>query len=153
MAAELGKLIDELSMRMRLFRAGQEDAAQMEDLCERDILLLELLSSRGRMAVSEIAAACSNVGESTISMNITKLWRNMKLVSKTINPDNQRVTFVEITQKGKELLKVIRQLRSERLAALFQAMTFADGEREILERVIARAIAYFDKHLGLRKNS
>jgi DNA-binding MarR family transcriptional regulator len=153
MPIELGKLVDELSMRMRLLRAAQENTSKTEDLSERDILLLELLNGRGRMAVSEISAAYPNVSESTISMNITKLWRNKKLVSKTINPDNQRVTFVELTEKGRELLKVIKQHRRERLAALFHAMEFADGEREVLERLTARAIAYFDKYLGLDKNS
>jgi DNA-binding MarR family transcriptional regulator len=152
MPAELGKLIDELGTRMRLLRAAQEGSSQNEDLSERDILLLELLSNRGKMAVSEISAAYPNVSESTISTNITKLWKNKKLVSKTINPENQRVTVVDLTDKGRELLRVIKQQRSERLATLFRAMEFADGEREMMERVIARAIAYFDTYFGMKKS-
>jgi DNA-binding MarR family transcriptional regulator len=149
MPVELGKLIDDLGLRMRLLRAAQEDSSRTEDLSERDILLLELLSNRGTMTVSEIAAACPHVSESTISTNITKLWRNRKLVTKTINPDNQRVTFVELTEKGRDLLRIIKQQRGERLAALFRAMEFSDGERDVMERVIARAITYFDEYFGL----
>ena len=152
MPVELGKLIDDLSMRMRLMRAAQEGTSQTEDLSERDILLLELLNSRGRMAVSEISAAYPNVSESTISTNITKLWKNRKLVSKTINPENQRMTFVDLTDKGKELLNVIKQQRGERLTMLFRAMEFSDEERAMMERVVARAIEFFDEYLGLTKS-
>jgi DNA-binding MarR family transcriptional regulator len=153
MPTELGKLIDDLGMRMRLLRASQEGQSHVEDLTERDVLLLELLNGRGRMTVSEIAASYPNVSESTISTNITKLWRNKKLVSKTINPDNQRVTFVELTEKGRELLNVIKQHRSERLATLFRAMKFEDGEREVFERIIARAVAFFDNSLRMNQNA
>jgi DNA-binding MarR family transcriptional regulator len=153
MPVELGKLIDDLSMRMRLMRAAQEGTSQTEDLSERDILLLELLNSRGKMAVSEISAAYPNVSESTISTNITKLWKNRKLVSKTINPDNQRMTFVDLTDKGRELLSVIKQQRGERMATMFRAMKFSDEERAMMERVVARAIEFFDDYLGLIKNS
>jgi DNA-binding MarR family transcriptional regulator len=151
MPVELGKLIDELGMRMRLLRATQENGAEMAELSERDILLLELLDGRGRMTVSEIMGACPHVCESTISTNITKLWRGKKLVSKNINPDNQRITFVELTDKGREVLRVVRQQRAERMAAMFRAMEFTDEERQMMERVTSRAITYFDEYLGLKK--
>jgi DNA-binding MarR family transcriptional regulator len=151
MPVELGKLIDDLGMRMRLMRAVQENGGEIAELSERDILLLELLDSRGRMTVSEIMAAYPHVSESTISTNITRLWRDRKLVYKAINPDNQRVTFVEITEKGKEMLKGVRQLRAERLAALFRGMNFTDEERQVMERLTSRAVEYFDEYLGLRK--
>ena len=153
MPVELGKLMDDLGMRLRLLRAAQEGASRTEDLSERDILLLELLNSRGKMAVSEISAAYSNVSESTISTNITKLWKNRKLVSKTINPENQRVTFVDLTDKGRELLSVIKRQRGERMTTMFRAMKFSDEERAMMERVVARAIDFFDEHLGLKKNT
>jgi len=151
MPQELGKLMDELGLRMRLLRASQENGAPMGELSERDILLLELLDGHGRMTVSEIAASYPHVSESTISTDITNLWREKKLVSKTINPDNQRVTFVEITDKGKELLTVIKQQRSERIATLFRAMGFSDEEREVMKRLTSRAIMYFDEYLGLTR--
>jgi DNA-binding MarR family transcriptional regulator len=148
---ELGKIIDELGFRMRLLRAGQEDQAHTGDITERDMLLLEMLNERGRMTVSEISASYSNASESTISTNITKLWRNKKLVSKTINPENQRVTFVELTEKGVELVKKIRQMRSERLATLFKAMEITEEESKVMERVMERAVRYFDNVFNLRQ--
>jgi DNA-binding MarR family transcriptional regulator len=150
MPQELGKLMDELGLRMRLLRASQENGAQIGELSERDILLLEMLDGHGRMTVSKIAAAYPHVSESTISTDITKLWREKGLVSKAINPDNQRVTFVEMTEKGREMLRVIKQQRSERIATLFRAMGFTDEEREVMKRLTARAITYFDEYLGLK---
>jgi DNA-binding MarR family transcriptional regulator len=147
MERELSKLMDELGLRMRLLRATQENGAGTADLSERDILLLELLDSHGRMTVSEIGACYPHVSESTISTNITKLWREKKLVSKSINPDNQRITFVDITDKGKEILKAIRQMRTERLVTLFRAMEFSDEERRVMERLTSRAIGFFDQYL------
>lgn len=151
MAQELGKLMDELGLRMRLLRASQENGAPTADLSERDILLLELLDSHGRMTVSEIGASYPHVSESTISTNITKLWREKKLVSKSINPDNQRITFVEITDNGKEILKLVRQMRTERLATLFRAMEFSQEEREVMVRLTARAITFFDRYLKQKR--
>jgi DNA-binding MarR family transcriptional regulator len=147
MERELSKLMDELGLRMRLLRATQENGAGTADLSERDILLLELLDSHGRMTVSEIGASYPHVSESTISTNITKLWREKKLVSKSINPDNQRITFVDITDKGREILKKVRQMRTERLATLFRAMEFSDEERQVMERLTSRAISFFDQYL------
>ena len=150
METELAKLLDELGLRMRLLKATQEAISEGEDLSERDILILELLNSRGQMTVSEVIAAYPQVSESTISTDITKLWRN-KLVSKTTNPDNQRITFVGMTQKGKETLDDIRKSRYQRLATLVLAMDFTPDEAQVMRRLTSRAISFFDEFLGLKK--
>jgi len=141
---ELAKIIDELGLRMRLLRAGQEADMKSEDLADRDVLILELLAERGKLTVSEISGLCAHVSESTISTNITKLWRK-KLVTKSINPQNQRVTFVELTAKGSETVEQFKAMRAQRLAALFTAMEFSQEERQVMERVFARAVEFFDK--------
>jgi DNA-binding MarR family transcriptional regulator len=147
---ELGKLFSELAFKMRLVRLAQENEAHTEDLTERDALILELLAERGRMTVSEIAQVCQNVSESTISTNITKLWRNRKFVSKTINPDNQRVTFVELTAKGRELMEKMADMRSRRMATFFEAMGISNEEQAVMERVFGRALDYLSSHAGPR---
>ena len=143
---ELGKLIEELGLRMRLLRASQEAGQKIEGLSDRDTLLLELLYDRGQMTVSQIAGLCPSVSESTISTNITKLWRQ-KLVTKNINPENQRVVFVELTPKGNEIISSFKKMRADRMATLFKAMGLSEEEREVLERVFARASAFFDNYL------
>ena len=151
MRPDLEKGIHEISLRMRLLRALQEESSRTEALSERDTMLLELLNERGRMTVSEIAAAYPDVSSSTVSTAITKLWRDRGLVSKTINPENQRVTVVELTEKGQIALELVKQQRGERFRTLFHAINVTDDEQEVLIRVLNRAIGFFDKHLGLNK--
>ncbi|RKY12396.1 MAG: hypothetical protein DRP52_04700, partial [Planctomycetota bacterium] len=44
--------------------------------------------------------------DSTISVNITKLWREKRMVSKTKDPENQRTTIVELTEAGKRAIEI-----------------------------------------------
>ena len=146
MGPDLEKAIQELSLRMRLIRAAQEETLPEHTLTERDILILELLNDRGPMAVSEIAKAYPNASDSTISTNITKLWRKMEMVSKTISPENQRTTIVELTEKGKQAIGLCNKQRAVRFKALFEAINVTDNEKQVLLNVIGRAIPFFDKH-------
>ena len=148
MGPDLEKAILGVSLRMRILRAQQEGGAPAA-LGERETLLLEMVSEHGKMTVLQIAAAYPGVSESTISTTVTKLWRE-KMVSKTINPENQRITFVELTEKGKKVLDVIKKQRAERFNELFHAIKVSDEEREVFTRVLNRAIDYFDKHLGMK---
>ena len=107
MGPELEQAVHELALRMRMIRAIQEDTAPDNALTEREALILHLLKERGQMTVTQIAEAWPNVSESTVSMTITKLWRKHGMVSKTIDPENQRVTIVELTDKGKAELETI----------------------------------------------
>lgn len=152
MGPDLEKAVHDISLRMRLLRAMQEDQSP-DSLTERDAMILGLLSQCGKMTVSQIAQASPNVSDSTISTSVTKLWRNKKMVTKTISPDNQRTTIVELTDKGKDVLEVFNKQRAERFKALFHAIQMTDDEKQVFIRVLARAIDYFDKHLGLDKGS
>ena len=151
MGPALEKVIHEISLRMRLLRARQEDTGS-ESLTERETMLLELLNEHGQMTVSQIAASYPGVSESTISTGVTKLWRD-KLVSKTINPENQRVTIVELTEKGKKTLEIVKRQRAERFNTLFHAIKATENEKQVFIRVLTRAIAYFDEVLGLDKGT
>lgn len=147
MGPGLEKAILELSLRMRLLRAMQEDTA----LSERDIMILEVLNQQGVMTVSRITAAIPAVSDSTISTTITKLWRDKKMVTKTISPENQRSTIVELTEKGKKAIEVLNKQRAERFKTLFQAIEVTDDEKQVFLNVLNRAIPFFDKHLRLEK--
>lgn len=148
MGPDLEKTIHELSLRMRLIRAMQEDRQPNETLTERESLIIQQLAEQGQMSVSQIAEAWPNVSESTISMTLTKLWKS-KLVSKTISPDNQRVTLVDLTDKGHDELAKIYQQRSERFQALFKAIQVTPEERDVMIRICQRGVAFLDTVLGL----
>jgi DNA-binding MarR family transcriptional regulator len=149
MGPELEKAINELSLRMRMLRAVQEDAAPEGALTEREMLILQFLGEQGRMAVTQIAAAWPNVSESTVSMTISKLWRR-GLVSKTISPENQRVTLVELTAKGTAELERSLRHRTQRLQALFDSIHMTPEERQVLISVCQRGVAMLDKYLNIQ---
>jgi len=148
MGPEFEKAINELSLRMRMIRAIQEDAAPSGALSERESLILQLLGERGQMTVTQIAEAWPNVSESTISMTITKLWRKHGLVSKTISPENQRVTLVELTVKGQKELETILNQRNDRLKALFDSIHMTDEEKQVLISICQRGVQMLDQFLG-----
>ena len=152
MGTDLEKAIMNLTLRMRLLKAVQEEKASSDTLSEREALILGLLGERGKMSISEIAASEPSASDSTISTTITRLWRNKKMVSKTINPQNQRVTIVELTEKGKKAIESLNEQRSERFRALFKAIGVTNEEEEILIRTTKRAVQFFDKFLGLDGN-
>lgn len=146
MTPDLEKAINEITLRMRMLRAIQEDGAPGGALSERESLILQLIREQGSKAVTQIAAAWPNVSEGTISMTISKLWRQ-GLVSKTISPENQRVTMVEITAKGTSELDKLFKQRSQRLGALFDSIQMTDEERQVLIDVFQRGVAVLDKYL------
>jgi DNA-binding MarR family transcriptional regulator len=148
MGPELEKAVHELALRMRMIRAIQEDAAPDDALSEREALILHLLKERGQMTVTQIAEAWPNVSESTISVTITKLWRKLGLVSKTISPENQRITHVELTDKGRGELETIFKQRSQRIKALFDSINITDEEKQVLISVCQRGVKMLDQFLS-----
>lgn len=146
MGPDLEKAIHELSLRMRLIRAMQEDQRPEETFSERDALILQHLAEQGPMSVSQIAEAWPNVSESTISMTLTRLWKR-KIVSKTINPDNQRVTLIDLTEQGRDEMDKIYRQRKERFQALFEAIRVTPEEKDVLVRICHRGVEFLDAAL------
>lgn len=144
---ELEQLIDEISVRMRLLRAAEEADTSLEELSEREVLILELLNERGKITISDVANAFARVAPSTISITLTKLWRDKGLVSKAIDPENQRVTTVELSGKGIEMVEQIKRGRAERYRILMKALGMNDHESEVLKSIISRAVRYMDKKM------
>jgi len=151
MVPELEKAVHELALRMRMIRAIQEDAAPDGALTERESLILHLLKERGQMTVTQIAEAWPNVSESTVSMTITKLWRKLGLVSKTISPENQRITHVELTGKGRAELETIFRQRSTRIKTLFDSINMTDEERQVMISICQRGVEVLDQFLSPAK--
>jgi DNA-binding MarR family transcriptional regulator len=145
---ELEQAVHELALRMRMIRAIQEDVAPVGALTEREALILHLLAERGQMTVTQIAGAWPNVSESTISMTITKLWRKLGMVSKTISPENQRITHVGLTDKGQAELDNIFKQRSTRIKALFDSINMTDEEKQVMISICQRGVKVLDQFLS-----
>lgn len=151
MGPELEKAIQDLSLRMRLIRAAQEGDSP-GNLTEREALILQQLLERKEMTVSEIAESWPNVSESTISMTLTRLWREKGFVSKTIKPDNQRITLVRLTDKGRDAIQKHLEQQTERFNALFHAINVTPDEKEVLIRICTRATEFLDGYLSQTQN-
>ncbi len=142
---ELVRLIDEISVRMRLFKVAQETETTGQ-YSEREILLLELVDANKKMSISEIRERFKVVGKSIISSTISNFWK-AQLVNKEKDFENQRITYVSLTPKGKELLSKIRKNTDERFSVLFEALSLNSEQKEMLEQILENAIKMLDKKM------
>ncbi|MBN1796783.1 MAG: MarR family transcriptional regulator [Sedimentisphaerales bacterium] len=148
MGPKLAEAIIGLSKRMLAMKIQQEDCQADEMLNEREFVILSLLKENGTMNVSDIAEADPSVSYSTISTDITRLWRDKKMVTKTIDPDNQRVTLVELTDKGRKSVEFRQKQKDERFKKLYEALDPSKEEAKTLIDVCNRASEYLDNILS-----
>ncbi|MGB5748269.1 MAG: MarR family winged helix-turn-helix transcriptional regulator, partial [Desulfobacterales bacterium] len=140
--------------RVRLYIASKiSEEKQLNDLSEREALILELIGTKCCMSISEIGNFYPKVSSSTISTTISKLWKDKKLVDKKILPENQRITTVNLTEKGRTVLEQIKKNQS----AVFNTVTASLGlsveQSESFQYILEHAIGYFDEMLGLELNT
>jgi len=150
MRPDLVKALHNLTFRMRLLKANQEEQ-QVGKVCltEREMLILELLAEGGPTSVSKLSLADPAASDSTISSTITRLWRN-KFVTKKISPENQRTTIIGLTDTGRKIIEHFIKQREDRLRAFCEAINTTEDEEEVMVNVFTRAINFFDERLGIR---
>jgi DNA-binding MarR family transcriptional regulator len=105
-------------------------------------LICQQLLEQGPLPVSQIAQVWPDISESTISITLTKLWKQ-KLVSKTISPENQRVTQVDLTDKGRAEMAKIFEQRRLRFQIFFDAIQVTP-EKEVLVRIFS-GVTFLDQ--------
>ena len=143
------KLIYDMAFRVRLYIASKVSEQKVGDLTERETLILELVGMKGNMSISEIGSLYPTVSNSTISTTITRLWKDKKLVDKRILPENQRVTTVSLTEKGKKVLEEIKRTQSEVFSTVTVSLGLAPDQVQYFQEILENAITFFDKTLGL----
>jgi DNA-binding MarR family transcriptional regulator len=143
------KLIYDMAFRVRLYIASKVSEQKVGDLTERETLILELVGMKGNMSISEIGSLYPTVSNSTISTTITKLWKDKKLVDKRILPENQRVTTVSLTEKGKKVLEEIKRTQSEVFSTVTVSLGLSPDQVQYFQEILENAISFFDKTLGL----
>ena len=143
------KLIYDMAFRVRLYIASKVSEQKVGDLTDRETLILELVGMKGNMSISEIGSLYPTVSNSTISTTITKLWKDKKLVDKRILPENQRVTTVSLTEKGRTVLEEIKRTQSEVFGTVTVSLGLSPDQVEYFQEILENAIRYFDKTLGL----
>lgn len=143
------ELIYEMSLRVRLFRMFTGPESIPGNLTDREILILELLSMKESMSISEIGALCPTVSGSTISTTITKLWKENGLVNKQILPENQRVTAVSLTDEGIRVAGEIKRAKAKLYSTIAESLELSPEEEVLFQKVMANAILYFDRKLDM----
>ncbi|MFH2059664.1 MAG: MarR family winged helix-turn-helix transcriptional regulator [Pseudomonadota bacterium] len=138
---ELERLINEISVKMRLLKIATETKTDGQ-YSEREILLLELIDANEKMTVSEITEQFNMVAKSIISSTISKFWR-AQLVNKDRDFGNQRIIHVSLTPKGKKLLNTIRKNQDERFSFLIKALKLNPEQKKMLEQILENAIKMF----------
>jgi DNA-binding MarR family transcriptional regulator len=145
-------LIYDMAFRVRLYMASKVSEQKVGDLTDRESLIIELLGMKGSMSISEIGNLYPAVSNSTISTTITKLWKDKKLVDKKILPENQRVTTVSLTEKGKEVLKEIKRTQADVFSTISVSLGLSPDQVEYFHDILKNAISFFDDTLGLKLN-
>jgi DNA-binding MarR family transcriptional regulator len=143
-------LIYDMAFRVRLYIASKISENKVGDLTDRESLIIELIGMKGSMSISEIGSLYPTVSNSTISTTITKLWKDRKLVDKTILPENQRVTTVTLTEKGQKILSEIRRTQSDVFSTVTVSLGLSPDQVEAFQDILEHAIGFFDKTLGLK---
>jgi DNA-binding MarR family transcriptional regulator len=143
-------MIYEMAFRVRLYIASKlSEDKRLNDLSEREALLLELVGTVGCLSISEIGNFYPKVSSSTISTTITKLWKDKKLVDKRILPENQRITTVNLTEKGRSVWEQIKQNQSDVFKTVASSLGFSVKQNESFQNILAHAIGQFNEMLGL----
>jgi DNA-binding MarR family transcriptional regulator len=146
-------MIYDMAFRVRLFIASKlSEEKRVNDLSDREALFLELIGTKGSMSISEISNFYPGVSHSTISTTITKLWKEKKLVDKFILPENQRITTVCLTDKGRDRLEQIKQKQSDVFTTVANSLDLTAEQNESFHLILKNAIGFFDELLKLRLN-
>ncbi len=146
----LDTLLYELSLRVRVLRASQESTAnKLSALTSREELLLEIIGLKEQSSVSSIRASYPSVTLSSISSSITELWKK-KLVEKQVNPDDQRVTMVKLSEKGKEVLNGIKKNQKIMYGKITESLNLTNEQEVLIRDLLAHSIEFFDRYLDLK---
>ena len=146
-------MIYEMAFRVRLYIESRLSVEKrINDLSDREALLLELIGTKGSMSISEICNFYPRISNSTISTTITKLWKEKKLVDKIILPENQRITTVKLTDEGHKVLGQIKKKQTAVFNTVAKSLGLSDKQNESFHRILESSIGFFDELLELRLN-
>lgn len=144
-------LIYDLAFRVRLFIASKlSEENRVNDLSDREVLLLELIDIKGSMNISEIGNFYPKVSNSTISTTISKLWKEKKLVDKNILPEDQRITAVSLTDEGRKVLGQIKKNQTDVFNSVAESLGLSAEQDQPFQQILEKSIEFFDELLGLR---
>jgi DNA-binding MarR family transcriptional regulator len=73
-------------------------------------------------------------------------------VDKKILPENQRVTSVSLTERGRQVLAEIKRTQTEVFRTINESLDLTPDQEESFQKILKNAIGFFDETLGLKLN-
>lgn len=148
MAYELKQMIEELSLRVRLFieTAGERQYAQQ--LKDKDIAMLVYLEKKGDVSFSELSAFFKKVSPSTVSNTLKKLHQK-KLINRREDPNDLRSNIFSLTSKGRQSLAPVKDETAAMSLGLVESLQLSAEESNLVAQVVRRATQNFDIWMGL----
>ena len=150
------ELIRDISFLIRLYGASEESKAngggkkakKKEKLSELEILILEIMDYKNtKMYITDFNKLYPTITTSNFSLNISNLWRS-GLVEKKNDPEDQRRTVVELTEKGREAVVAIRKRQMELYEEIANSLSLdPKKDKPVYHAAVERGINYFERRL------
>ena len=153
MDSKIPQLIYELALKTRVLRTLIVSQKKEESLSEREMLILEQLKKHDSMTVSEVAASIGEYSLSTISVDLSHLWREKGFIEKTIDPGNQRQKIIKLTKKGQKATDVILKVKRQIFGTIIDALDMNPDEQIVIRTVLERALPRMEEKIGKLQNS
>jgi DNA-binding MarR family transcriptional regulator len=135
-----------LSLLMRVSEIVRSMKAKEEGLAEREIVVLEVIErhKNGNLNISEIGKLVPTISQSAVSITISDLER-MKLLKKVSDKRNQRIKYVILSSKGKQIIDNVRKARVDRITLIIEAMQLNEDEQRQFMGFLERMLAGIEK--------
>ena len=141
-------MIEELSMRVRLFIETAGEREYDQQLKDKDIAVMMYLEKKGEVSFSELSAFFRKVSPSTVSNTLKKLYQK-KLINRREDPNDLRSTIFSLTSKGRQSLVPVKDETAAMSQALAESLQLSTEESNLVAQVVKRATQNFDTWMGL----
>lgn len=147
MIQDLFTNIARLSIKMRIYRAIEAAGSEAGELKDREMLILEILSTQGPMSMSDLLRFFPGVRQSTLSTDVKRLRSELEMVDMKVDRNDMRVHLIELSQKGHEKVAEIKDRQARSYKPLAAAIGDEPDEIAVLQRVVDQAIELVDREI------
>ncbi|WP_078392449.1 MarR family winged helix-turn-helix transcriptional regulator [Shouchella patagoniensis] len=139
------KLFTVLTRALQSVKALAEADIKKHGFNPTEFAVLELLYSKGDQAVQKIGTKVL-IASSSITYVVDKLEKK-EMIARRPCPTDRRVTFVSITNKGREWMDSIFPKHTEALDSIFSSLT-QDEKQTLIEQL--KRIGYYANSLEFK---
>ena len=125
---ELVEAMDDLSELIKKFQT-QLLSGELKQYTLRQLYYIELINKYEGISVSEISKKL-DIKKSTVSIAINQLM-DLGIVTKTRSEHDKRFYFLQLTPKGKEIMKMHMQVHKNTIKKIIKILTLEEVEKFI----------------------